>query len=91
MIAVSETLLGQPEISGFLRPGFERNLLCGVADERNECLGLAILEAIDFKRRTLTFFTPVAAETIRALQFGDLYIAPDGRELGRVGLDDLPR
>lgn len=91
LIAVSETLLAQPGISRLLRPGFERSLLCGVADERNECLGIAILEAIDFKRRTLTLFTPVAAGTIRALQFGDLYIAPDGRELGQVGRDDLPR
>ena len=91
LIAVSETLLSQPKISRWLRPGFERNLLCGVADERYQCLGLAILEAIDFERRTLTVLTPVAEETIRALQFGDLYIAPDGRELGRVGLDDLPR
>lgn len=91
LIAVSEGLQAQGNISKCLRPGFEQSLLCGVADERNECLGLAILEAIDFERRRLALLTPVAADAIRALQLGDLYVAPDGREVGRVGLDDLPR
>lgn len=91
VIAVSESALSQLDILKSLRPGFERNLLCGVADQSNECLGLGILEAIDFARRTITLFTPVAARKIAALQLGDLYLAPDGRELGQVGFDDLPR
>ncbi len=69
-----------------LPAGFERDLLCGVADRRNEGAGLAILREIDFRRRRLTLLTPVAARRVSVLQFGDLYLAPDGRELGRARL-----
>lgn len=48
--------------------GFERSLLCGVADRRNAGLGLAIVQQIDFARETLTLYTPVPAAQIRVLQ-----------------------
>jgi polynucleotide 5'-hydroxyl-kinase GRC3/NOL9 len=65
-------------------PGFERNLLCGVADGHGRGAGLAIIDAIDFARRSIALITPVAPRRIRLVQFGDLYIAPDGRQLGQA-------
>jgi polynucleotide 5'-hydroxyl-kinase GRC3/NOL9 len=85
IVAVTEKSSAGPDIAKRLRPGFERNLLCGVADERDRGMGLALLESIDFGRRRLSLMSPVAAEKLRVLQFGDLYVALDGRELGRVG------
>jgi polynucleotide 5'-hydroxyl-kinase GRC3/NOL9 len=65
-----------------LPAGFERDLLCGVADRRDEGLGLATIRRIDFARREISLLTPVPAERIAVLQLGDLRVAPDGRELG---------
>ena len=62
--------------------GFERHLLCGVANRRNEGVGLAIVMHIDFARETITLRTPVPAAQIKVMQFGTLYIQEDGRELG---------
>jgi polynucleotide 5'-hydroxyl-kinase GRC3/NOL9 len=66
-----------------LPAGFEQYLLCGLANQRNHGLGLAILKHIDFAEESLTLLTPVPAERIRIIQWGDLYISPDGRELDR--------
>jgi polynucleotide 5'-hydroxyl-kinase GRC3/NOL9 len=63
--------------------GFERHLLCGLSNRRRQGIGLGILQRIDFERDTLALLTPVPAAQISVLQFGDLYIGPDGRELGR--------
>ena len=62
--------------------GFERNLLCGVAGRHNQGLGLAILKHIDMANDTLTLLTPVPAGDIHVVQFGDMYLLPDGQEPG---------
>lgn len=62
--------------------GFERSLLCGVADRRNHGLGLALLRQIDFAQDRLVLHTPVSPERIRVLQFGSLYLDAQGRERG---------
>jgi polynucleotide 5'-hydroxyl-kinase GRC3/NOL9 len=62
--------------------GFERHLLCGVANRRNEGVGLALIMHIDFVRETITLRTPVPAAQIKVVQFGTLYVQADGRELG---------
>jgi polynucleotide 5'-kinase involved in rRNA processing len=62
--------------------GFERHLLCGVANRRNEGVGLALIMHLDFTRETITLCTPVAAVQIKVVQFGTLYVQADGRELG---------
>jgi polynucleotide 5'-hydroxyl-kinase GRC3/NOL9 len=64
-------------------PGFDQNLLCGIAGRRNKGLGLAIVTHRDMSRDTITLLTPVPAERIRIIQYGDLYLSLDGRELGR--------
>lgn len=67
----------------WLPEGFERSLLCGVADRHHRGVGLAILDRIDFAAETLTLHTPVPEAHIHVLQFGDIYIGLEGRELGQ--------
>jgi hypothetical protein len=45
-------------------------------------VGLALLSHIDFTAETVTLLTPVATERCAILQCGDLYVHPDGHELG---------
>jgi polynucleotide 5'-kinase involved in rRNA processing len=71
-----------PHIQG-VPMGFERHLLCGLSNRRRQGIGLGILQRLDFTHDTLTLLTPVPVEHIRMLQFGDIYIGLDGRELGR--------
>jgi polynucleotide 5'-hydroxyl-kinase GRC3/NOL9 len=58
--------------------GASRGLLCGLAGKDNRCLGLGILLGSD--GQSLSFLTPVEGE-VAIVQLGDMYLAPDGREL----------
>jgi polynucleotide 5'-hydroxyl-kinase GRC3/NOL9 len=89
IVAVAEQPLPGVKIAKWLRAGFERGLLCGVADEYDRGTGLAVIDSIDFGRRTVSVASPVPADKLRVLQFGDLYIGLDGRELGRVDRQGL--
>jgi polynucleotide 5'-hydroxyl-kinase GRC3/NOL9 len=89
VVVVAETAPPSIDLARYLRPGFERNLLCGVADELNRGAGLAIVESIAFDRRTVVIASPVPPEKVRVLQAGDLYVALDGRELGQVAREGL--
>lgn len=89
IVAVAEGPVAGTQAAKWLKPGFERGLLCGVADECDRGAGLAIIESIDFGRRMISLLSPVAAAKLRVLQLGDLYIGPDGRELGRVVRDGI--
>ena len=73
-----------PPDSKLLPAGFERNLLSGIADASGRCLGLGIIELIDFARHTIALTTPVERDKVRIVQFGDLYVTPEGGELGQV-------
>lgn len=66
-----------------LPPGFEEGLLCGVTDDRGECVGLARLERIDFRRGTVSLTTPTGPEETAGIQLGDLYLGMDWTELDR--------
>lgn len=70
-----------------LPPNFADQLLCGVADNVADCLGLALCSGINFARRSLMLYTPVPKHRIRIVQFGDLYLDRNGHELhlGRLG------
>jgi polynucleotide 5'-kinase involved in rRNA processing len=63
--------------------GFEQHLLCGLSNRRRQGIGMGIVQRIDFAHGSLLLLTPVPVEQIRMLQFGDLYVRPDGREMGR--------
>ena len=73
-----------PPDSKVLPLGFERNLLCGVADATGRCLGLGIIERIDFAARTIALSTAVERDKVGIVQFGDVYVTPEGGELGQV-------
>ncbi len=66
---------------------FADQLLCGVADSTGNCLGLGLIVTVDFTRGRIGLFTPVPRRRIRILQFGDIYLDHEGRELhhGRLG------
>lgn len=76
--------VGAPADTKVLPAGFEKNLLCGVADETGRCRGLGIIETIDFTKRAIALITPVKSEQVRIVQFGDQCVKPDGSELGQV-------
>jgi polynucleotide 5'-hydroxyl-kinase GRC3/NOL9 len=73
-----------PPDSKVLPLGFERNLLCGIADATGRCCGLGIIEHIDFVGGTIALTTPVENDNMRIIQFGDVYVTPEGGELGQV-------
>jgi polynucleotide 5'-hydroxyl-kinase GRC3/NOL9 len=73
-----------PADSKVLPLGFERNLLCGIADATGRCLGLGIIERIDFAARTIALTTAVDRDKVNIVQFGDIYVTPEGGELGQV-------
>ncbi len=60
-----------PADSKVLPSGFERNLLCGVADATDRCLGLAIIDHIDFAGGAIALTTAVERDKLRIVQFGD--------------------
>jgi polynucleotide 5'-hydroxyl-kinase GRC3/NOL9 len=80
IVAIAEAALA--DTPGVLPVGFERHLLCGVANRRNEGVGLALIRHIDFARETIALHTPVPAAQIKVVQFGALYVQADGQELG---------
>lgn len=73
-----------PSGSKVLPVGFEHSLLCGVADKTGRCRGLGIIDRIDFSSRVLALTTAVGSDQARIVQFGDLYVTPDGSELGQI-------
>ena len=73
-----------PPDSKGLPAGFERNLLCFIADATGRCLGLGIIERIDFSSRTIALTTAVERDRVQIVQFGDVYITPEGGELGQI-------
>lgn len=82
LIAVGQPIQPLHDRMRVLPEGFERGLLCGVAN-RQHGVGLAILNRIDFAAETLTLHTPVPDAEIHTLQLGDMYLSPAGRELGK--------
>ena len=73
-----------PPDSKGLPAGFERNLLCFIADATGRCLGLGIIEHINFIGRMILLTTPVERDMVRIAQFGDVYVTREGGELGQV-------
>ena len=67
-----------------------RHLLVGLESGSGKLLGLGLLEALDFRRRTLGVRTPVRTpEAADILRFGTLRLTPDGKELGSVRPGEL--
>lgn len=67
-----------------------RQLLLGLESGNGKLLGLGLLEALDFRRRTLGVRTPVRTpQAAHILRFGTLRLTPDGKELGSLRPSDL--
>ncbi len=75
IVAVSKTS-SHVDLPGLqvLPAGFEKHLLCGLADRHDRGLGLAVMRAIDYRKATLTLLTPVPVRQIKVLQFSELYL-----------------
>ena len=56
---------------------FADQLLCGVADNAPNCLGLALCSGIDFTRRSPMLYTPVPKHCIRILLMLNTLIRPE--------------
>lgn len=67
-----------------------RHLLLGLEGGNGKLLGLGLLEAIDFRRRTLGVLTPIRAPAAaRVLHLGSLRLLPDGKEVGSLKPGEL--
>lgn len=67
-----------------------RHLLLGLESGNGKLLGLGLLEALDFRRRTLGVRTPVRTpQAAHILRFGTLRLTPDGKELGSLRPSEL--
>jgi polynucleotide 5'-hydroxyl-kinase GRC3/NOL9 len=87
VVAIGEAAAPAERRWRVLPPDFADHLLCGVTDAQGECCGLGIIGRIELPLRRLRLFTPVPPGQVRGLQFGDLYLGRDGRELGRKRTD----
>ena len=67
-----------------------RHLVIGLEDAHGKLLGIGLLEALDFRRRTLGIVTPIRAPAAACiLRFGQLRVQPDGTELGTLKPGEL--
>lgn len=88
VIAVAGEEPYEPLERGQVLPrNFGGHLLCSAVDRAGNCMGLAICTGIDFTRLSLMLYTAVPKRRIRIVQFGDMYLDREGRELrlGRLG------
>jgi polynucleotide 5'-kinase involved in rRNA processing len=61
------------------------HLLVGLNDDRNVCLGIGILRAIDLKEMAIRVITPVRdTSQIRHISLGSIRVNPAGGELGQI-------
>ncbi len=61
------------------------HLIVGLNDERNLCLGIGILRAIDLRELSIRVITPLRdLSGIRHISLGSLRVSPAGSELGQV-------
>ena len=70
--------------SKVLPAGFERDLLELIADATGRCLGLGLIEHINFVGHIILLTTPVRRTMTRIAQFGDVYVARESGERGQV-------
>ena len=89
VITVCEKSLMEHDHRRNLVAGFEKNLLCGLGNWKNYCIGLGIIIKIEFDSGRIRMITPVEKEKIKIIQPGDLYIEPSGKEIGRKSPGNL--
>ena len=87
--AMVQEQLRQQSLAVTVAPNL-RHLLLGLESGNGKLLGLGLLEALDFRRRTLGVRTPVRTpQAAHILRFGTLRLTADGKELGSLRPNDL--
>lgn len=65
--------------------GVERNMVVGLLGEDKRCLGLGIMEEINYSSREFVLWTPVRENTkVKIIQFGSIKFSPEMKEAGFV-------
>jgi len=73
-ILKEETLLGEKNR--------KEGLLVGLLNEERDCLGLGIIRGIDYAQGRISILTPFhKKENVKIIQFGLIYLNPDGSEM----------
>jgi polynucleotide 5'-hydroxyl-kinase GRC3/NOL9 len=83
--------LGREEIHLVSENAFQ-NLLVGLLDTAGEFVAEGVIAGIDFQARRMTIASSLAQaemEAIRAVVFGAMKVATDGREMGRISPGDI--
>lgn len=88
-LAMVHEQLKQQSVAITVAPNL-RHLLVGLESGNGKLLGLGLLEALDFRRRTLGVLTPVRTpQAAHILRFGTLRLHPSGKEIGSLRPGDL--
>jgi polynucleotide 5'-kinase involved in rRNA processing len=66
-----------------VQEGYEEGLLVALHGEKENFLGIGIVEGIDYERRTIRVYTPVR-KNVASLHLGRVKLDKTGRELGIV-------
>ncbi len=67
------------------------NLLVGLFNQNDDCLGLGLVREIYKPEKTIKVFTPFKKpQKVKGLKFGTLKVSPQGKELGRLTLHSQP-
>jgi len=65
--------------------GVERNMVVGLLGEDKKCLGLGIMEEINYSSREFILRTPIRENTkVKIIQFGSIKFSPEMKEAGFV-------
>ncbi|MFP4687291.1 MAG: Clp1/GlmU family protein [bacterium] len=68
-----------------IKPGGEKGVLIGFTSEHDVCLGLGVIESIDYKNKVMKVHTPLEnPEEAFRIQFGSLRYKPNGNENGFI-------
>jgi polynucleotide 5'-hydroxyl-kinase GRC3/NOL9 len=71
-------------VPSLVSPGQWRDLLCAFCDPARLVLALGIIRGIDLEKKKIRCIAPsFAKERIASIQFGSLYLDPEGQELRR--------
>ena len=77
------------EISATVAPRL-KHLLLGLEGTNGKLLGLGLMVALDFRRRTMGVLTPVRTPAAaRIIRLGSLRVTPEGHELGSLRPGEL--
>ena len=67
--------------------GVERNMVVGLLDKDKVCLGLGIMEEINYSSRVFVLWVPIKVKEdtkIKIIQFGSIKFSPEMKEAGFV-------